>query len=456
MLTPNIKNKKIAIIGLGKEGASTANYLGDDNEVTIYDDKPKNQVDPALFKKIKTKNINFYFQKFPEIVDYDYIVRSPGVKPDHPLIKKVTELGAVLTSLTQIFFDLCPCAIIGVTGTKGKGTTSTLIYQMLKTKYKSVFLAGNIGTPALDLLPKLKKTSLIVLELSSFQLFDLTKSPHIAVVLMITTEHLDWHEDTQDYRQAKVSIVKFQSKNDFAVINADFKASLNFATKTKAKVFLVSTAKKTNGVYTRNDKVISQIGKTEVITDTKNIFLPGVHNLQNVVAATAAAKILNVSGPNIRRVLKIFKGLPHRLQFIREVAGIKFYNDSFSTTPETTMAAIAAFANPKILILGGSSKKSDFTRLGQKIAGDQTIKALILIGQEAARIKDSLSQAGSFGGKIIEGCQNMIQIVGQATNLAQSGDVVILSPACASFDMFKNYQDRGEQFVHQVRKLSPR
>lgn len=450
-----MKGKKIAIIGFGKEGVSAANFLGVANQIIIYDDKPRSAIDPTFFKKIKIKNVGFYFDGSLPDLSFDYVIRSPGVRLDHSLIQKLTSQGSILTSPTKIFFDACPGKIIGVTGTKGKGTTATLIYQMLKTKYKSVFLAGNIGTPALDILPKVTKDSLVVLELSSFQLIDLARSPYIAVVLMTTSEHLDWHEDTQDYRQAKESIVKFQSPTDFAVINYDFEASKNFAQKTKARVYFVSTKTKTNGVYTINGSVISKIAGHEEVCQTKDVILPGRHNLQNVIAAVSVAKILQVRNQNIVKILKTFKGLPHRLQLVDKIDNVKFYNDSFSTTPETTIAAAEAFKSPKILILGGSSKKSDFSKLSQKINSDQTIKALILVGQEARRIRQSISQAGGFGGKIIEGCQNMSQIVRQAKKLAQSGDVVILSPACASFDMFKNYQDRGKQFIRQVKKLNP-
>lgn len=451
----NIKNKNVTIIGFGKEGVSAANFLGVANQIIIYDDKPRSAIDPSLFKKIKIKNAKFYFDGSRPDLSFDYVIRSPGVRLDHSLIQKLTSQGSILTSPTKIFFDACPAKIIGVTGTKGKGTTATLIYKMLKTQYRDVYLAGNIGTPTLDVLPKLKPTSLVVLELSSFQLADLTKSPHVAVVLMITSEHLDWHEDTQDYRQAKESIVKFQSPSDFAVINADFAASKNFVQKTKAQVYFVSTKTKTNGVYTSNGYVISKIAGHEEVCQTKDVILPGRHNLQNVVAAVSVAKILQVRNQNIVKILKTFKGLPHRLQLVDKIDNVKFYNDSFSTTPETTIAAIEAFPRPKILILGGSSKKSHFSKLSQKIAHDQTIKALILVGAEARRIKKVLSQQEGFGGKIIEGCQNMSQIVRQARKLAKSGDVVILSPACASFDMFKNYQDRGEQFIRQVKKLNP-
>lgn len=451
-----MKDKKIAVIGFGKEGVSAANFLGVGNQIIIYDDKPRSAIDPTLFKKIKIKNVDFYFNGLLPSLGFDYVIRSPGVRLDHLLIQKLTLQGSILTSPTKIFFDACSAKIIGVTGTKGKGTTATLIYEMLKTQYRDVHLAGNIGIPTLDILPKLKPTSLVVLELSSFQLADLTKSPHIAVVLMITSEHLDWHKNSRQYQKAKESIVKFQAPSDFAVINSDFKTSKDFAQKTKARVYFVSTRKKTNGSYVINNQIHSEVIKHELIAAINDVLLPGAHNLQNIVAAITVAKILQVPNPNIVKVLKTFKGLPYRLQLIAKINNVKFYSDSFSTTPETTIAAIEAFKDPKILILGGSSKNSDFAKLGQKIAGDQTIKALILIGQEARRIKQSISQAGGFGGKIIEWCQDMPQIVNQAARLAKSGDVVILSPACASFDMFKNYQDRGEQFAHQVRKLSPR
>lgn len=451
-----MSSKKIAIVGFGKEGRSATNYFGENNQVTIFDDKEKREIDASLFKDLKVKNGRFYWGgKFPEELKFDLAVRSPGVRPDHPLIKKLIKSGATLTSSIKIFFQRCKAKIIGVSGTKGKGTTSTLIYEMLKEGGYDVHLAGNIGTPVLDVLPRLNSGSLVVLELSSFQLMGLTKSPHIAVVLMITSEHLDWHRNTKEYRSAKESIVKFQTEKDFAVINQDFEVTRSFATKTKAKVFFVSTTNVTNGVYVAGDKVISQVDKKEAIIDTQDIFIPGKHNLQNVVAAVAVAKILKVASGDIRKVLATFRGLPHRLQLIREISGIKFYNDSFSTIPETTIAAIEAFPDPKILILGGSSKNSDFASLGQKIANDRSVKGLILIGQEGPRIKAAIDAAGTFGGKMKDGAQNMREIVKTARSIAKSGDVIILSPACASFDMFKNYQDRGEQFVKEVARLKP-
>lgn len=448
-----LKSRKIAVVGFGKEGLSAANYFAQGNLITLFDDRAKREIDPTLFRRVRAKNVDFCLggSKSKES-KFDLVIRSPGVRPDHLLVKKLIKNGATLISSIKIFFDRCPAKIIGVTGTKGKGTTATLIYEMLKSKYPSVFLAGNIGIPVLDVLPKLTRKSLVVLELSSFQLFDLTKSPQIAVILMITSEHLDWHKDTKEYQKAKESIVKFQTEDDFAVINQDFEVARSFATKTKAKVFFTSTTGQANGVYLVGDKVISQIDKREEIARTDDILIPGIHNLQNVVAAVAVAKILKVKSGAILKILATFRGLPYRLQLIRELAGVKFYNDSFSTTPETTIAAIDAFPGPKTLILGGSSKNSDFASLGRKITTDKSVKGLVLIGQERGRIKTAIDAAGTFGGKIKK-AQNMREIVMIARNLAKSGDVIILSPACASFDMFKNYQDRGEQFTKEVRRL---
>lgn len=445
-----ITGKKIAIFGFGLEGASAANHLAEKNRVYVVDEKPE-----SIAKKESvplSPNAVYYFGgNIPENINFDYIIRSPGVRPDNPLLLKLTTKNTIVTSATKIFFDECPCAIIGVTGTKGKGTTSTLIYEMLKNQGKDVYLAGNIGIPALDVLNNLKSSSIVVLELSSFQLIDLKKSPHIAVILMVTSEHLDWHSDVSEYQQAKKAIVKNQSENDFTVINADYPASVEFAKYTKAKKYFFSTANKTDGAYLEGNEIISQINSRQKIANTADVFLPGRHNLQNVLAATLVAKILEVTNNNIVKVLKTFKGLEHRLELVRELNGVAFYNDSFSTTPETTIAAIEAFKSPKILILGGSSKNSDFSALGEKISTDKSVKAIILIGKEAGRIKDSIKNKPAT---VVEGLENIQEITAKAYMLSARGDTIILSPACASFDIFKNYKDRGEQFKKEVMALN--
>lgn len=447
-----IKGKKIIIFGLGAEGLSAANFLGANNKIWIVDQKSRRQ----LKESIEKINVPFNFTKeenLPKNTAFNLVVRSPGIRPDHPQILSQIKKGAMLTSVTKIFFDECPGQIIGITGTKGKGTTATLIYEMIRKQTKDVFLAGNIGISSLEILPRLSQKSKVVLELSSFQLFDLSKSPHIAVVLMITHEHLDWHRHEEEYLAAKESIVKFQTKKDFAIINQDFNNSRILAGKTMAKILLFSTKGKTNGVYIKKNKIISEISGKEEICSTKDVMLPGKHNLQNIAAAVAVAKVLNIENATIQNVIKKFKGLKHRLQFVRQLRGIKFYNDSFSTTPETTIAAIEAFTGPKILILGGSSKNSDFGKLGQKISRDKSVKIIIAIGLEGPRILQAVSKTGGFKGKIIKECKSMKDIVKTAYKIAGRNDVVVLSPACASFDMFKNYKDRGEQFIHEVKKL---
>lgn len=446
-----IKGKRIAVFGLGIEGLSAIKYLSGANKVSVFDKRVASKIDSKFTKEAKKSKAKLLLGRSSSS-KFDFVVRSPGVRPDDPEIFKLVSNGARLTSATNIFFKECPGQIIGVTGTKGKGTTSTLIYEILKTQDENVFLAGNIGTPMLDLLPKINKNSKVVLELSSFQLMDLVLSPHVAVTLMTTTEHLDWHKNQEEYLGAKSNIVKHQSTIDFAIFNDDFVNSKSQARLSKAKKYFFSVQHKTNGVYLDGDKIVSQIGKREVVCKARDINLPGSHNIQNIEASVAVAKIFKISNANILKVVKNFKGLKYRLELVAVKKGVKYYNDSFSTTPETTIAAIDAFISPKILILGGSSKKSDFKTLIQKIKSTKSIKALILIGQEGKRIKSMLSNLEN-NLQVVDGLKSMRQIIGTSQKLSSKGDVVLLSPACASFGMFKNYQDRGDQFTNEVKNL---
>ena len=448
------KAKRIAIIGFGKEGLSAANYLGVNNRLAIFDQKPQSQIDNIFFSNLRVKNAQFYFEgRTPKNLSFDYVVRSPGVRPDNPVVSQLVENGASLTTTTKLFFDECPAKIIGVTGTKGKGTTATLIYKMLRTENRQVFLAGNIGTCALEILPAIDPESTVILELSSFQLFDLTKSPHVAVVLMITSEHLDWHKDRKEYLISKRPIVAYQKPSDYAVINYDFGESTAMAKQSPGTAYFFSTKVKTNGTYLKDGQIISEIDGHEEICSVSKVLLLGAHNLQNILAAIAVAKIFKTENSNIIKVLRSFRGLVHRLQYLGEIFQIKFYNDSFSTIPETTIAALKSLPGPKVLILGGSPKNSDFRKLAQTINKEKTLQAIILIGQEAARIKSAIKKAGGTRAKIIEEAKNMKQIVAFSRQIARAGDTVLFSPACASFDMFKNYQDRGQQFVREFKRL---
>jgi UDP-N-acetylmuramoylalanine--D-glutamate ligase len=371
-----------------------------------------------------------------------------------PELIRAEKNGVIITSQTKLFFDLCPCPIIGVTGTKGKGTTSSLIYEMLKAEGRDAYLGGNIGLPPFAFLDKLTGQSIVVLELSSFQLQDLNKSPHIAVMLMVTSEHLDHHETVEEYVEAKRNILRFQSQEDFTIVNRDYPASNESDVLTDGKVFYVSRERETdNGCFAFGGKiVIRKNGNDQEIMHTHDIKLPGKHNLENVCAAIMAAELAGVGKAAMVDVLKNFTGLEHRLQLIATKKGVRYFDDSFSTTPETAIAAIEAFTEPEIVILGGASKNSDFAELGKVIREAKNIKAIIGIGIEWDRIKEQIPTNTNI--LLVEGADSMQQVVIAAAKIAAKGDIVLLSPACTSFDMFKDYKDRGEQFKHAVQALA--
>lgn len=398
------KDKKVAVLGLGLD---------------------TQDVIPWLEKQ--GAKLTILAEPFGDLTKFDVLVRSPGVYRYRPEIMAAERAGAEITSSTKLFFQISPTKnIIGVTGTKGKGTTSTLIYEILKADGRDVYLGGNIGTPVFGFLDKLTAESWVVLELSSFQLIDLKVSPHIAVVLMVTSDHLDWHVGPEEYVGAKSTITQYQMPNDYVIANKDYENSRKIGEMGGGRKIWIS----------RSDW-------------TKSLRIRGEHNKENMAAAAAVAQVIGIRSSVIDRVAREFMGLEHRLEEVATVDGVTYFDDSISTVPETTMAAIDAFAEPKLLILGGSEKGSDFSELGRKISKCKSVKSVIVIGQMAERIK----QAIGAGTKIVEGAKDMRQIVGQARAMARPGDVVLLSPAAASFDMFKSYKDRGEQFRVEVNSL---
>lgn len=413
----NYKNKKIAIIGYGLEGQDCEIFLKSKGaKVTILDQKDGDDY---------LSNLN----------NYDILVRSPGVYPFKKELVKAKEDGIRVTTPTHIFFDEFGGKIIGVTGTKGKGTTSTLIYEILKDAKFDVFLGGNIGKPLLGLLSKLKSSSYVVMELSSFQLIDLPLSPDIAVILNITSDHMDWHKSQKEYVEAKKNIVKFQKPSDWAIINKEYKESSRFAKETKASVIYFSK-------------------KTLKSEYKKDLILKGEHNLENIAAAVAVSKILNINEKIILETARNFKGLEHRLEFVREFKGIKFYNDSFATGPQPTIAAINSFDEEETLILGGSDKGLDYSNLGKIISKKKNCKNIILIGLIRNQIKKALLDA-KFKGKVFDlETSTMKEIVNKSLDITSKGGVVILSPAAASFDMFHDYKDRGNKFKEATWNLS--
>jgi len=429
-------NKKIAILGLGAEGQDLLTWLKKNSlncQITIFD---KNETKGQAYE---TRNLS----------QFDLIFRSPGFYRLSPMLLAAQKQGTEITSVTKLFFSLCPCPIIGVTGTKGKGTTATLITQILKNSGKSVYLAGNIGKPMLELLPLLKKADYVCLELSSFQLQDLTQSPHLAVVLNITSEHLDFHQSVDEYRQAKLNLIKFQAPTDKAVLNSDYPFTRDLTT--QAQKYYFSRLHQVHGAYVKDHQIYLNIDtKPILIGPTFKLQLRGEHNWENITAAITAASLAGASISTIKKTVFKFKGLEHRLELVRELNQVKYYNDSFSTTPETAIAAIKSFTEPIILILGGSYKGSDYSALGKTISQSRNLKAIILIGKMGLIIQKSILKTNA---KIIKGKNTFPQIINQAFKLTSPGDVVLLSPACASFDMFENYKQRGNQFKAYVKKL---
>ena len=454
----DFKSKKVAILGWGMNGLDAYEYLLEQGaEITIFDQKEQNEID---LSKVNIKEA--YIESGKDYLrqglnNFDFIFRAPGVYRYIPELIAAEKSGVVVTSAIKLFFDLCPAKIVGITGTKGKGTTSTLIYLILKNAGKNVYLAGNIGIPMLTLLPKLTPKSWVVLELSSFQLIDMTKSPHIAVILNITEDHMDWHIDRDEYVKAKTQIVRYQNKNDIAAMNYDYSDSKNFSKLTKAKTYFFSRKGKVNGSYVEDGNIKLDVGsKIYDIGKTKKLLLRGKHNWENVCAAVCASYLAGAAIKSIKEVVFSFKGLEHRLELVGEIKGVKFYNDSFSTNPQTTIAAIKSFEEPLTLILGGSDKGLDYDGMGKEISKSKNVRNIILIGDISDVIENAIKKAG-YTGKVLKlGKSDMQQIVKKCVNVTPEDGVALLSPATASFDMFANYKERGSKFKEAVVNLKLR
>jgi len=455
------KNKKIAIVGLSVEGIDSAVFLNHEQaQITCCDRRTKEELGDEYTKLQKlTSDFRLGRGYLSDLTDFDFVVRTPGMALRTKELMDAKNNGVKITSLTKLFFEFCQAPIIGVTGTKGKGTTSTIIYEMLKRDGRTAWLGGNVGIPLLSKVREIQSSDIVVLELSSFQLEDLSQSPHVAVVLKITQEHLanfdplatNYHLTREAYVEAKKSVVRFQKDTDFAILNADDETSSSFAKETKAHSYYFSRSRESDAFVKDKTVYLTVNGREEKICNASEIKLLGMHNLEDIAAASLASSMVGVKVSSMQEVAKDFKGLEHRLELIRTIHGVEYYNDSFSTIPETTIAAIESFQKPIILILGGSEKGSDYSELGKKIAQSE-IKVLIVVGVMTNRIVDAINKAG-YSREIICGLKSMGEIVRESAKRAGEGDIVLLSPACASFDMFKNYKDRGIQFKHEVSLL---
>ena len=432
---------KIAILGFGREGKAIFKYLKKNKayknaEIFVLDKNSTTKV-PAKIGLISGEN------HIASLKSFDLVFRSPGVPYNSPTIQDAVRSGVKFTSATQIFFDEARGAIIGVTGTKGKGTTSTLLYNILKAAKYDVYLAGNIGKPAIDILPKLKKNSVTILELSSFQLHDLRKSPQTAVILDIFPDHMDSHTDFQDYFNAKANIARYQSAKDKVFYCGENEHSRNMA-------------------QSGDGQKIAVIVKNFDLFQPEDLKITGPHNFKNAVMAATVALNFGIPKSVITETVKSFKGLPHRLEFTRAIksnsGAIKFYNDSAGTNPQTAAAAVKSFSEPLILIAGGKDKNLDYAPLAEAIKKSPSVKAVVLFGENKLKIKEALERIKNNELRIV-GKDDLESAVNEAYKIAKSSIIhnsqfiVLFSPGAASFDMFKDYADRGEKFKEIVTSI---
>lgn len=442
-----LKNSRIAIIGMGVSNIPLVDYLYDLScDVTIFNNK-------ELDSNIKNKLDNYKFKYFTgesyldNLVGFDIIFRSPSCLPTKSELVKAKENGSIITSEVMEVLKLTPSLTIGITGSDGKTTTTTLINEILKSNGYNTFLGGNIGTPLFTKIKDMKKEDIVILELSSFQLMDMNVSPNIAVVTNIAENHLDIHKDFNEYIDAKKNIFKYQDNNSILVVNADNDIVNKFVSKGETRYF--SRSKKTNYFYTDGVDIFY---KDKKILNKYDIKLRGIHNLENICSALTAIIDLIDLDKSISAI-KEFNGIEHRLEFVREIDGVKWYNDSVSSSPTRTIAGLNSYDEDIVLIAGGYDKHLDYTPLAKPIL--DKVSKLILLGDTKEKIYNAVTNLNKEIGKDIEiyKCDSLEEVVNTAKKVSKSGEVVLFSPASASFDMFKNFADRGIKFKDLVMKL---
>jgi UDP-N-acetylmuramoylalanine--D-glutamate ligase len=429
---------RVVLAGFGQEGKASYDYWNvDGNELAIADERDSIADLPDGVPTITGADA------FSKLSDFDLIVRSPSVNP------RKLPYGDKVWSATNEFFEKCPAPIIGVTGTKGKGTTSSLIASILEADGKKVHLLGNIGLPALSMMARISPDDIVVFEMSSFQLWDLQKSPQVAVILKVEADHLDVHSGMPDYIAAKSNIRRYQSEAQACFYHPTNSISAEIAN-------ILPGARRyglpeDGGVYVRDGSFMRE---QQVICSVDEMQIPGEHNIENACAAISAAGEFLSDFDAVSQGLRSFTGLPHRIKFVAKKNDVAYYDDSYSSAPSASMAAIRSFESPKIILLGGYDKGADFTDLANMIASDPTVKQVIVYGQTKGRIVQALYDASVDPDRTTSlETTNYSEIIARAAAEAIPGDVVLLSPACASFDMFKNFTERGEQFIKIVESL---
>lgn len=435
-----VKNKKVAILGLGVSNLPLLKMLSTmDCEIVVRDKNPISDENQIFLNSHNIQTITG--ENYLENLTEDIAFRSPGIMYSLPEIESAIKRGTIVTSEMELFFEVCPAHIIGITGSDGKTTTTTIISEILKEEGKKVYVGGNIGTPLLPLVCEMNEDDYAVVELSSFQTMSMKKSPEIAVITNIAPNHLDKHKDMDEYINSKTNIMKNGAKR--VILNAENDITKSFITENSVTFSLFSEQK--NGAYLKDGKIY--FGDT-FIMKKEDIKLPGIHNVDNYLAAICAVfEICSIE--SIKKVANNFGGVAHRIEFVRELNGVKYYNDSIASSPTRTIAGLNSFNQKVIMIAGGSDKGISFDNLALKIK--EKVKALIVMGFTKDKIKNAVvSVDPDFP---IYEARNLKDAVSHSHKIATDGDVVILSPACASFDFFKNFEDRGNQFKDMVNDL---
>lgn len=453
----DIKGKKVAVLGIGVSNTPLIHMLLRAGvEVTACDRRRREDFDGRV-DELESLGANVCLGEdyLEHLEGQDIIFRTPGMRPDLPQLTAAVERGSVLTSEMEVFFQVCPCPIIGVTGSDGKTTTTTIIAELLKVAGKTVYLGGNIGKPLLADAKMMEPSDYAVVELSSFQLMTMTRSPQIAVVTNLAPNHLDVHKSMEEYIAAKKNIFLHQTPADRVILNADNAITASFTPDAPGNVTLFSRQSEParDAVFFRDGAIWCKDGEEEhPILRREEILLPGDHNVENYMAAIAAVKDL-VSADIIRSFAAKFSGVEHRIELVRTLNGVRYYNDSIASSPTRTMAGLKCFPEKVILIAGGYDKHIPFDDLGPAIT--TYVKRLILTGNTAQKIRKAVEAAPDYaeGSPVIEEYEDFQEAVLAAHRAAQAGDVVLLSPACASFDKFRNFMERGNAFKRIVQEL---
>ncbi|MCI9241500.1 UDP-N-acetylmuramoyl-L-alanine--D-glutamate ligase [Oscillibacter sp.] len=455
----SLRNKTVAVIGIGVSNRPLIELLLSRGVAVTACDKKDRATLGAPAEELVGKGCRLrlgpdYLKDLTE----DVIFRTPGMRPDLPELNAAVERGSTLTSEMEVFFEVCPCPILAVTGSDGKTTTTTIIAELLRAAGKTVHLGGNIGHPLLSETGGMKAEDIAVLELSSFQLMTMTRSPHIAVVTNLAPNHLDVHKDYAEYISAKENIFTHQFASDIAVFNADNEVTRSFVGRQRGALRTFSRRETVErGAYLAPDDagegqaiwMSNENGRRQVLP-LAEIKLPGIHNVENYMAAIAAVDRL-VPDKIIRDFAKNFGGVEHRIELVRELDGVRYYNDSIASSPSRTIAGLNAFPEKVILIAGGKDKGISYGSLGPVV--NEHVKLLILCGATAGVIRASVEQAENYGGLEIADAEDYHQAVSLARSRAKEGDVIILSPASTSFDRFANFMERGRVFKEIVNSL---